>query len=541
LPPWYRTWPLYGLYALAAAGAVYGFVRMRLAQVRAEKLELARTVRQRTQEVAQKNVLLADQAYQLAAQNELLTEQAAEMAATNEQLAEQSGQLAEKTRQLQEMDRVKSNFFANISHEFRTPLTLLLGSLQDKINLLRAAGGDSQPVRRQELDVMHRNAARLLTLINQLLDLSKLESGQLHLEPRAGDLSKFFGVMAASFSSLADSRQIRFRLLLPGDPLYYRFDADKLEKITVNLLSNAFKFTPSGGEVALRVEASAGRVRLAVQDSGSGIAPEQLPKVFDRFYGGTGHYSDGQGTGIGLALVKELVQLHAGQVTVESDALRGTQFVVELPLAPITAAELAAEAAEAARLVPAVQFIPVHEPAEANLGQSPVPAAPEEMPLLLLVEDNADLRAYVRQHLEAQYRVVESENGRLGLDAARRHVPDLIVTDWMMPDMNGLELCEKVKTDERTSHIPVIMLTALATQESKLQGLETGADEYLTKPFDARELRARAANLLENRRRQREYLGRQLRLASQPPALPSADDKFLRKVVLLVESRMGDP
>ncbi|MBD0254169.1 MAG: response regulator [Cytophagales bacterium] len=538
LPPWYRTWPLYLGYALAAAGAVYGFLRMRLAKVRAEKLELARTVRHRTQEVAQKNVQLAEQASQLAAQNELLTEQAAEMAATNEQLAEQSGQLAEKTRQLQEMDRVKSNFFANISHEFRTPLTLLLGSLQDKINLLRAAGGDAQPVRRQELDVMHRNAARLLTLINQLLDLSKLESGQLHLEPRAGDLGKFFGVMAASFSSLADSRQIHFRLLLPGDPLYYRFDADKLEKITVNLLSNAFKFTPLGGEVTLRVEASAGRVRLAVQDSGSGIAPEQLPKVFDRFYGGTGHYADGQGTGIGLALVKELVQLHAGQVTVESDALRGTQFVVELPLTPITAADLAAEATPAAPSA-ALPLLPVPEPGET--GPQPVPGrtAPEEMPLLLLVEDNADLRAYVRQHLEGHYRVVESENGRQGLDAALRHVPDLIVTDWMMPDMNGLELCEKVKTDERISHIPVIMLTALATQESKLQGLETGADEYLTKPFDARELQLRVRNLIETRRRLRERFGPGGEGLPAGVAPTSVDEKLLQRMLAITEAHLA--
>jgi signal transduction histidine kinase/CheY-like chemotaxis protein len=540
LPPWYRTWPLYVLYALVAAGAVYGFVRLRLAKVRAEKLELARMVRHRTGEVAQKNVQLAEQASQLAAQNELLTEQAAEMAATNEQLAEQSEQLAEKTRQLQEMDRVKSNFFANISHEFRTPLTLLLGSLQDKLHLLRASGRDAQPVRRQELDVMHRNAARLLTLINQLLDLSKLESGQLHLDPRAGDLGKFFGVMAASFSSLADSRQIHFQLLLPGQPLYYLFDADKLEKIVVNLLSNAFKFTPSGGEVTLRVEAPAARVRLAVQDSGSGIAPDQLDKVFDRFYGGTGHYADGQGTGIGLALVKELVQLHAGQVTVESDALRGTQFVVELPLAPVTAADLVAEEAEAASTTAAVQYIPVTEPA-VGPGQVAGGTGPEEMPLLLLVEDNADLRAYVRQHLEGQYRVVESENGRQGLDVALRKVPDLIVTDWMMPDMNGLELCEKVKTDERTSHIPVIMLTALATQENKLQGLETGADEYLTKPFDARELQLRVRNLIETRRRLRERFGKGGEGLPSGVAPSSVDEKLLQRILTITEAHLASP
>ncbi|HEX8531036.1 MAG TPA: ATP-binding protein, partial [Cytophagales bacterium] len=554
LPPWYRTWPVYGVYLLLAGGGVYGLVRWRSRQLEAEKQELEKEVAQRTTEIARTNA-------QLAQTNEKLAEQSAQVAAKNAQLetqaqllAAQAEALEAQTRKLQELDGVKSRFFANISHEFRTPLTLILGNLQDKLGLPRQAEGEAVPVPAKELGVMQRNAKRLLELINQLLDLSKLESGQLHLDPRPAELTGFLRVLAASFASLADYRQIGFEVRLPGEPLHLHFDADKLEKILYNLLANAFKFTPDAGRVALHAaklpsgDGPLCLVRLSVYNTGPGIAADQLDKVFDRFYQGARHYADGQGTGIGLALVKELVQLHGGRVHVESDAVRGTWFVVELPLPLASPQEAAgAEAAPPAGepvTPPPTGALPVAArvpESEAVAAAGAVPAENAALPLLLLVEDNADLRAYIGRHLEDQYRVLESENGRLGLEVALAQLPDLIVTDLMMPEMDGLALCQTLKSDPRTSHIPVVMLTALATQQSKLRGLETGADEYLTKPFDAQELRLRVRNLVESRRRLREKFARQVTIAPKDIAVSSLDEKLLEKLLKAVEDHMHNP
>ncbi|HEX8529085.1 MAG TPA: ATP-binding protein, partial [Cytophagales bacterium] len=310
-PPWYRTWPVYGAYVLLATGLLYGLVRRRMAALQQRNLELEKIIRDRTWEIANKNELLDAQ---------------------NAQLQAQAGQLARQTTQLLELDEMKSSFFANISHEFRTPLTLVLGILNDK-----AAQGDERrsgapvPVSPREIGVMQRNARRLLQLINQLLDLSRIDSGRMKLHLQDGNLADLLALVVASFASLAEYRNIRFEVQLPDGPLYCRFDADKLEKVLYNLLSNAFKFTPYGGTVALDVHwepapagpneanTAPGRLRLGVRDSGPGIPADQLEKVFDRFFQGAQLYQgDAQGTGIGLALTRELVQLHGGRIWAES-------------------------------------------------------------------------------------------------------------------------------------------------------------------------------------------------------------------------------
>jgi DNA-binding response OmpR family regulator/two-component sensor histidine kinase len=403
---------------------------------------------------------------------------------------------------------------------------------------------------RPRVEAMHRNAGRLLQLINQLLDLSKLESGKMELVPKPGDLAHFFRVLTGSFASLAEARGIAFGLQLPPEKLSYSYDADKLEKIFSNLLSNAFKFTPAGGTIALEVgQVSPGRVKVTVQDSGPGIPPEQLGAVFNRFYQGQTHYADGHGTGIGLALVKELVDLHGGQVYAENAPSAGTRFVVVLPLATPEATTRGCAAPESAAVAEysdaidgaglsgerdaAGGLFPASEPA----GQA---ADDNSLPVLLVVEDNEDLRDYIRRHLQDRYRVLESENGRLGLQAALKHQPDLIITDLMMPEMDGLQLSQQLKNDERTSHIPVIMLTALATRESMLKGLETGADEYLTKPFDAQELRLRVHNLVESRHRLQQKFSRELHIAPKDIAVSSLDEKLLEKILSVVEAHLDD-
>ncbi|MBD0254434.1 MAG: tetratricopeptide repeat protein [Cytophagales bacterium] len=532
-----------GLLALlAVAGLVVSRQRLR---IRKNRLLVAQST-----EISEKNKLLEQQA-------DVLGRQAAQLTRTNTQLAEQAAQLAQQTEKLRELDGAKSTFFANLSHEFRTPLTLILGNLHDKLEESRASDHPEAVLfERTRVKAMHRNAGRLLQLINQLLDLSKLESGKMELAPRPGDLAHFFRVLTGSFASLAEARSIAFGLQLPPEKLSYCYDADKLEKIFSNLLSNAFKFTPAGGTIALEVAPEGrGRVKVSVQDSGPGIPPEQLDAVFNRFYQGQTHYADGHGTGIGLALVKELVDLHGGQVYAESAPSPGTRFVVVLPLAapPAATAECAAPQHATVAESPAVAayfdvtggadlpgerhaadgLLPAKEPAGGQATSSP-------LPVLLVVEDNEDLREYIRRHLQDKYRVLESENGRLGLRAALKHPPDLIITDLMMPEMDGIELSRQLKTDERTSHIPVIMLTALATRESMLKGLATGADAYLTKPFDAQELRLRVDNLVESRRRLQQKFSRELHIAPKDIAVSSLDEKLLEKILAVVEAHLDD-
>lgn len=449
----------------------------------------------------------------------------------NARLIEQSRQLEEQTHKLRELDHVKSTFFANISHEFRTPLTLILNSLSDRISQAKSAkDADGQ----EPLEVMYRNAKRLLQLINQLLDLSKLDAGHMKLSPQPCDLGKLLSIVHASFSSLSQSRQITFTLDLPAEPMHMMMDADKVEKILYNLLSNAFKFTPVQGVIQLKAVLSDQDVRIEVRDSGHGIPEEQLSQVFNRFYQGKQYYSDEQGTGIGLALTKELVELHGGKIWAENEN-PGAAFIFTLPFVPAeTVPEDLASAVKSEELMEPSLVVQI--PAEALDN-----ALTKDRPSVLVVEDNDDLRQYIKKHLSAEYEVIETENGKKGLEAAIALIPDIIISDWMMPEMDGIALCERLKSDERTSHIPVIILTALATSDARFQGLKTGADDYLTKPFDNLELHIRIRNLIENRKRLRERFSKELLLGPRKVPVTSMDEKFLEKVMDTIETFMGDP
>lgn len=533
LPPWYRTWAMNVLYFLLAVGCIFMLIRWRSAALLAEKVELERMVSERT----------------------------AEVAAKNKQLAEQAEKLSVQTEKLTKLDQAKSRFFANISHEFRTPLTLILNSLVDKLSDIGKQPKQTQiSVTQPELNVMYRNSKRLLELINQLLDLSKIESGKMALNQQNGDFTQLLQIVFASFSSLATFRHIDFQLIKPENPIFSLFDADKIEKILYNLLSNAFKFTPEGGKIILRIETAeeaSGQsiqqlIQFSLQDTGPGISPDQLQLIFDRFYQGKQYYADEQGTGIGLALTKELIELHGGKIWVESELGQGTCFTVQLPLIPITDTVLSVPTAVSQNIsgVPAPDFTEQDSFVNTSAPDT-VSEDMEEFPLVLIVEDNTDLRQYIRAQLSGKYRIIESENGTKGLEQAIETIPDLIVSDLMMPGLDGLELCHLIKTDERTSHIPVIILTALATSEARIAGLETGADDYLTKPFDNRELEIRIHNLISGRRKLRDYFRSEITSPETTPlentliqpakiTMVSADDKFLQRAVLVVEQNMSD-
>lgn len=455
----------------------------------------------------------------------------------NEQLINQSQQLQEQTIKLRELDKVKSTFFANISHEFRTPLTLILNSLSDRIATVQGSA-DKQEL--DQLEVMFRNARRLLNLINQLLDLSKLEAGHMRLSAENCDLTELLNVVHASFSSLSVSRQIQFSLAAPPETVICRLDVDKVEKVLYNLLSNAFKFTPVGGSIDIKAARISNTIQITVQDSGHGIPEDELTQVFNRFYQGKQYYSDEQGTGIGLALTKELVELHGGKIWVESGQ-NGTCFCLQLPFVPGVKEAVVFPLSIEPLHETVVSLIPSSFPVHEKNDQAGVPNEDTSLPSVLIIEDNEDLRNYMKRHLTGNYDVIETDNGRRGLERALEMIPDLVITDWMMPEMDGLALCRQLKTDERTSHIPIIMVTALASNDARFQGLETGADDYLTKPFDNRELNIRIRNLIESRKLLRERFSRELHLGPKKVLVSSMDEKFLEKVMQAIETYMGEP
>ncbi len=483
------------------------------------------------------------------------------------QIADDARQAADEARQtveaqaeaLQRLDAAKSRFFADLSHEFRTPLSLIIGPVESASDHLRATG--QAPVA-DDLATALRSARRLVRLIDQLLDLARLESQALPFTPRTGDLSAFTREVVRAFGPLAEQRGVALAFHAPRGAVPLRFDRDALEKVVVNLIANAVKFTPAGGRIAVRVApgdgdgtARPGGAVLSVRDTGTGMAPEVLPRLFDRFFRGT---TTVEGVGIGLALARELVDLHGGTIDVTSEVGFGSTFTVTLPAdgtgeadgddAGVEDDDAALAHVSQAEEMFASATPAVLAPPEAGQGGAPdedVATATEpddgaHRPLVLLVEDNDEVRAFTRRQLAPRYRIVEASDGHAALDAAYAHRPDLVVTDLTMPGLDGVDLCAALKADVRTALTPVLMLTARASPESRVGGLEAGADDYLVKPFVARELIARVENLLRSRVQMQQAYGRTVTYEPSGVALTSADEAFLDRLRAAVEASMGD-
>jgi signal transduction histidine kinase/ligand-binding sensor domain-containing protein/DNA-binding NarL/FixJ family response regulator len=447
-----------------------------------------------------------------------------------------------------ELDHLKSRFFANISHEFRTPLTLILGPIE---GLLKKKGKEAV-LKSDELGILHRNAKRLQQLINQLLDIAKLETGKVRLQVSEGNLSEHIRAIVLSFLSLAEGKNIRYKYDLPDNPDQVYFDRDKLEKIVTNLISNAFKFTAPGGEVfvALKYIMAEGQdaaefIKISIRDSGKGIPPDQLEKIFDRFYQvGSSDTREHEGTGIGLSLTRELTDIYRGEIKVESEPGKGSLFTVVLPVSRehFKAEEIVESVADKTGRMEyqsAEIFEDFPDVNEINAGHTV--EAGSEHPVILIVEDNADLRKYISANLKDKYRILEAENGQKGLARAIDEIPDLVITDLMMPEMDGIELCRQIRNDQRTNHIPVVMLTAKADKESKLEGLSTGADDYLIKPFDADELLVRVDNLIRQRRSLRDKYRMEFAMNdSFTKEIPDLEDDFLTRVVNCILAHLGE-
>jgi signal transduction histidine kinase/DNA-binding response OmpR family regulator len=411
---------------------------------------------------------------------------------------------------LAEIDRAKTAFFSNASHEFRTPLTLMLGPLEDMLD--RAGVSEPTPVRREEIDLVHRNGLRLLKLVNTLLDFSRIEAGRMRAVYEPLDLAGYTGELASTFESAMSKAELGYVIDCRPLPEPVHVDRDMWEKIVLNLLSNAFKYTLRG-EIGVSVGPSADgkHAELVVRDTGTGIPAEELPRIFERFHRikdqvGRSH----EGTGIGLALVQELVKLHGGTVRVDSTVGLGTSFTVSIPMGDAHLPKDRLEGARSlgpagARVRPyieeALRWLPGTTPPQPLMGDEDASApvavdSPRSRAFVLVADDNADMRDYMRRLLGGRYDVEAVADGQAALARARQRRPDLILTDVMMPRMDGFTFVKLVRQDDALQDVPVIMLSARAGEEASIEGLAAGADDYLAKPFNARELVARVtANL----------------------------------------------
>ncbi len=433
-----------------------------------------------------------------------------------------------------EVDELKSKFFANITHEFRTPLTLILGPIE----MMKSEA--INPKIHQHLNVMKTNASRLLDLINQLLELSKIESGSLKLKASSGNIVPVVKGVVMSFESMAEKKGIILKVESEKEKITLYFDREKLEKILINLISNALKFTPEGGQILVEIQNKDQHLNINIKDNGMGIPEKDLVFIFDRFYQ-SDNRKESMGTGIGLALAKELIEIHHGSIQVKSEEGAGTEFFLQIPMgdAHLSKEEIVIDEASQSN----IHLSNGWDLVELDAGESELNAYEKTesfKPRLLLIEDNMDVRNYIIEILNPDYQILQAHDGEEGISMALENLPDIIISDVMMPKKDGYEVCASLKQNEKTSHIPIILLTAKVTTEDKIQGLENQADDYVTKPFVPKELLVRVQNLIESRKKLREKFQRELILKPSEMAVNSMEEQFISKLLKIVEDHISD-
>ncbi|GGZ31255.1 hybrid sensor histidine kinase/response regulator [Echinicola pacifica] len=422
----------------------------------------------------------------------------------------------QEARRMHEMDRMKTRFFTNVSHEFRTPLTLILTPIE---KLLSDQHADKD---KHHYLTIQRNARRLMNLINQLLDIKKIETEGVELQPLEGNIIRFLEETTTSFEDLSTKKHIQLEFQSDIELLFTNFDADKLEKIMFNLLSNAFKFTDEGGQIKVNVQYSPeekpkGTLTIEVADTGMGISEEDQQQIFERYFTGQAPSDSlNQGSGIGLSIVREFTRLHGGTIRLKSQLGKGSVFTISLPVEALS---------------PGMEEEEYREEWEADSDRKTI----------LLVEDNEEFIHYLKGVLVEEYAVITAPNGIEGEKQAFQHIPDLIISDIMMPGKTGVELCQLLKHDLRTSHIPIILLTAKTSEEKQLEGLDSGANHYITKPFKVELLMLRIRNLLAERQLLQERFQKRIGVITSEVQLESMDDKLIQKAVKIVEDNMDNP
>jgi len=519
LPPWYRCMWAFGLYFILVVALFLAIVRLNARRLRLRNIHLEKSVQERTREIR--------------IQKEEIEVQKGKIEDQNEKILLDRDNLEVMAVQLKELDEFKSRFFANISHELKTPLTLIISPLEQ----LEQNTDDERL--KQYYAVMLRNARRLLNLINQLLDLSKLEKGMVRLNLDYSEINIFVRNVVDGFFHYANEKKINLLYAEESELFWLHFDKDILEKILDNLLSNALKHTGEGGAITVRLSGTPDGewVSLVVKDTGDGIPGEHLGRIFDRFYqaevpGGR----DKDGFGIGLSFVKELTEIHHGNISVKSSLAEGTEFTLLLPL------QYPGEKNDQT-LLPLQEQIAL--PGSVNSTKSEQYSPPPLMNqgsskvTILVVEDNLDTMQFITGNLSLHYTVLQAADGVSGLAIATETIPDLVITDVMMPRMDGIEMTRRIRIDMHTSHIPVIMLTAKSSLDSKIAGLEARADDYIPKPFSMKELQARVANLISIRAELRRKYRDELNISPAEVTTNPIDEAFLTKAINFVEENMA--
>lgn len=500
---------------------IYKVLAWRLHTLKEQQKILHIKVEERTRELEEQKKLLSTQASELYRQNELLKQQ-------NEKITKQKGQLIQMSKKVQELTIDKLAFFTNITHEFRTPLTLIVGPIERALKL------SYNPQVIEQLHFVERNSKYLLSLVNQLMDFRKVESGKMEIVRNAGNFLKLMNDLLVPFDAYASERGVTIerRFRLPSCELMY--DEDAMHKVIVNLISNALKFTPQGGTITVYVttlrQEGKEKLLLCIRDTGPGIPVEDIEKVFNRFYQSqnkTRSSINGQsGTGIGLYLCKRIVQLHGGTICAKNNRGKGCSFRILLPL----------QYAE-----PSLQLAKTEKTTDLSSSQAlPQPAANGRL-AILVVEDNKDMRDYIRSILSEYYNVAEASQGEEALAVLQSQNVDFIISDLMMPVMDGMELSRRVKADFAISHIPFLMLTAKTSNESRIESFRIGVDEYLLKPFDDTLLLARIANILENRKRFQQKFSYSMDVDALNIEKESGDKKFLDKAMQIVKENYKNP
>ncbi|HKJ42700.1 MAG TPA: two-component regulator propeller domain-containing protein [Sunxiuqinia sp.] len=558
-PPFWKTAWFQLLVIFAIALLVMAYIRYRTAFLKEQKRKLEKQVKERTQKIEEQKQELEVQAENLKLTNQQLAErqvliegQKVALEQQNEQIASQRDEVIELNEKVNLVNQLRLRFFTNISHEFRTPLTLIIDPLE---KLMKSMKGDRETT--NTLKIIDRNAQRLLHLINQLIYFRRIETGKLVLRVSKGDLAGFLKSIFESFNDLAYHQNIDYQFIAQKPPKNTWFDSEKLENVFYNLLSNAFKYTSPGGKIRLQVsfvdqdsdsEFPVPYVCIQVIDTGKGIAAENLAYIFDRFYQVESAKKDAEmsSSGIGLALTHEIVKALHGEMKVESELGKGSTFIVRLPYTKerFDAKEINQTAVPVeVNLEGRVDVLTEYIDERATNFENKETDRPEDKtkPLVLIVEDNFDLRNFLVQTLRSDYRTLGAEDGKEGLAMAKKYSPELIISDVMMPVMDGIELCSRLKKDIQSSHIPIILLTAKNMVESWVEGLETGADDYIPKPFNLQILQVKMNNLVESRRKLKRMFSNSDSVEPSELTSNTVDEEFISRAYKILEQNYTEP
>ncbi|MEP0861172.1 MAG: response regulator [Ignavibacterium sp.] len=440
-----------------------------------------------------------------------------------------------EAEKLREVEAMKSRFFANISHELRTPLMLIKGPLDELLN------GSSSGTLKELVQLASKNSEKLKSLIDQLLELTQLDSAKIPVKASLNDIVSFSKNIFCSFKSMAEQKNIELVFESDEEKLYAWFDKDILEKVLNNLISNAYKFSNTNGKIGLRIHSVADSqkpyLKLSVWDTGIGIDEKEIDKIFDRFHQATdSHKKNYSGFGIGLSLIKEFVDLHKWKIEVKSKKGEGSEFSLTIPLYDyLDESQKLKEEVQENKIDSNEEIKPVEHPEAVSVSN-----VKEEKPTIMIVEDSEDVRFFLSTLLRDEYNLILAENGKDAIEKSVEQLPDLIVSDIMMPEMDGLEFCRMIKSDWKTSHIPIILLTARMTIDDKVEGLELGADDYITKPFNSKELRVRIKNLLEQRRKLKERFSNAEEIKTDEYKYSPEENEFIQNAIRIVEENISN-